>query len=100
MGCVMKSKLLNPLQEKMNCVCGGSLDLLAQHANASCYNSIKDWFSDCVLMYALTVASGNDTYLKTSKTVFDAYVTPACDIRANCGDISITLEEMIELLNA
>ena len=97
---VMKSKLLNPLQEKMNCVCSGSIDLLAQHANSVCYNSIKDWFSDFILMYALTVASGNDTYIKTSKTVFDSYVTPACEIRSNCGDISVGLSDMISLLNA
>ena len=96
----MKSKLLNPLQEKMDCVCNSSLDLLAQHANSTCYSSIKEWLSNFILMYALTVASGNDTYIKTSKTVFDSYITPACEIRANCGDISNGLYDMITLLNA
>lgn len=96
----MKAKLLNPLQDAMNDVCSHSIDLLAQNANTACYSVIKDWFKDCVLMYALTVASGNDTYLKTSKSVFDTHIISACEIKAHCEDISRGLGDMIALLNA
>lgn len=96
----MKAKLLNPLQEAMNDVCNHSIDLLAQNANSSCYAVVKDWFSDCVLMYALTVASGNDTYLKTSKSVFDTHIIAACENRSHCNDISLCLADMISLLTA
>lgn len=62
---------------------------------------IQDWTIELVLGYALTVASGNDTYLKGNKSVFDEHIERLCQKdKEICHDISVTLEEMIELLNA
>lgn len=96
----MKAKLLNPLQTLMNSMCGHSIDLLAQNSNSPSYSVIKEWFGDTVLMYSLTVASGNNTYLKTSKTVFDTHIIGVCEVRTHCNDISQCLGDMITLLTA
>ena len=61
---------------------------------------IQDWTIELVLGYALTVASGNDTYLKGNKSVFDEHIERLCKEKETCHDISVTLDEMIELLNA
>ena len=61
---------------------------------------IQDWTIELVLGYALTVASGNDTYLKGNKSVFDEHIKRLCKEKETCNDISVTLTEMIELLNA
>ena len=61
---------------------------------------IQDWTAELVLGYALTVASGNDTYLKGNKSVFDEHIERLCKDKETCHDISVTLDEMVELLNA
>ena len=62
---------------------------------------IQDWTIELVLGYALTVASGNDTYLKGNKSVFDEHIERLCQKdKEICNDISIVLGQMIELLNA
>ena len=61
---------------------------------------IQDWTIELVLGYALSVASGNDTYLKGNKSVFDEHIERLCKEKETCHDISVTLDEMIELLNA
>lgn len=95
----MKAKILNPLQENMAVVASHAIDLLAQNANAACYTAIKDWFTDTVLMYALTVASGNDTYLKSCERSFDTHITPLCENKSHCDHISCFLSNMTTLLN-
>lgn len=96
----MKAKLLNPLQDAMEDLSNHAIDLLAQNANSSCYAFIKDWFGNCILMYALTVASGNNTYLKETKYVFDTHIISRCENKSHCNDISLCLEDMISLLTA
>ena len=95
----MKAKTLNPLQDYMGALTNHSLDLLSQNVNSQSYQIIKDWFNDCVLMYALTVATGNDTYIKTVKSVFENHISSQCDYKSHCSEISEILTEMVSLLN-
>lgn len=99
-GDTMKSKLLNPLQSLMSRVCEQCADLLAQNANCACYHVIRTWFSDTVILYALTVASGNDTYLKQALYNFDNHIVSECENKTRCNDISTLLGDMITLLTA
>lgn len=98
MECVMRAKLLNPLQDDMKYLVNRISDLLVANSNSEHYDKIKYWFSECVLGYALTVASGNDTYLKGNKIVFDELIVPMCENRNNCPEISSCLSDMIVLL--
>ena len=98
MGYAMRAKLLNPLQDEMKYLVGRVSDLLVDNSNSEHYDKIRYWFSECVLGYALTVASGNDTYLKGNKTVFDELIVPMCENQTRCSDISICLSDMIDLL--
>ena len=96
----MKAKLLNPLQENMRYAVRRSIDLAISESENQYLRLIQDWTAELVLGYALTVASGNDTYLKGNKSVFDEHIDRLCQNKEICRDISITLEEMIGLLNA
>lgn len=104
----MKAKLLNPLQENMRYIVRRSIDL-AISEGVICVQGenehlrlIKDWMAELVVGYALTVATGNDTYLKGNKYVFDEHIEPLLqkEDRGIYNDISIVLGQMIELLNA
>ena len=97
----MKAKLLNPLQENMRYAVRRSIDLVISESENQYLRLIQDWTAELVLGYALTVASGNDTYLKGNKSVFNEHIERLCQKdKEICRDISITLDEMIELLNA
>ena len=99
----MKAKLLNPLQENMRYAVRRSIELvLSESESENQYlRLIQDWIAELVVGYALTVASGNDTYLKGNKSVFDEHIERlCCKDKEICHDISVTLEEMIGLLNA
>ena len=97
----MKAKLLNPLQENMRYAMRRSIELVMSESENQYLRLIQDWTIELVLAYALTVASGNDTYLKGNKSVFDEHIDRlCCGDKEICHDISITLEEMVELLNA
>ena len=97
----MKAKLLNPLQENMRYVMRRAIDLAISEGENEHLRLIQDWIAELVLGYALTVASGNDTYLKGNKSVFDEHIERLCQKdKEICHDISVTLGEMIELLNA
>lgn len=77
-----------------------SIELAISESENDYRRLIQDWAAELVLGYALTVASGNDTYLKGNKSVFDEHIDRLCKDKELCHDISVTLEEMIELLNA
>ena len=78
-----------------------AFDLMISESENQYLRLIQDWTIEVVLAYALTVASGNDTYLKGNKSVFDEHIERlCCKDKEICHDISVTLEEMIELLNA
>ena len=98
----MKAKLLNPLQENMRYVVKRAIDLAISESENEHLRLIQDWMAELVLGYALTVASGNDTYLKGNKSVFDEHVERLLkeSDRGIYNDISIVLGKMIELLNA
>lgn len=96
----MKARLLNPLQEKMEKLVSHSCDLLAQNGNSTCYPIAKDWLCNTVLMYSLTVATGNDTYIKTAKSIFDTHIKSQCEINSHCDSISSILADMISILTA
>ena len=96
----MKAKLLNPLQENMRYTIRRSIELAISERENQYLRLIQDWTIELVLGYALTVASGNDTYLKGNKSVFDEHIERLCKEKETCHDISVTLDEMIELLNA
>ena len=102
----MKAKLLNPLQENMRYVVRRSIDLaisegiICVQGENEHLRLIQDWAAELVLGYALTVASGNDTYLKGNKYVFDEHIQPLCKEKGIYNDISVVLGQMIELLNA
>ena len=97
----MKAKLLNPLQEDMRYVVRQSIELVMNEGENQYLRLIEDWIAELVVGYALTVASGNDTYLKCNKSVFDEHIERLCSTdKEICHDISVTLGEMIELLNA
>lgn len=98
----MKAKLLNPLQESMRYVVRRSIDLAISEGENEHLRLIQDWVAELVLGYALTVASGNDTYLKGDKSVFDEHIERLLqkEDKAIHNDISIVLGQMIELLNA
>lgn len=96
----MKAKLLNPLQENMRYVVKRAIDLAISERENQYLRLIQDWTIELVLGYSLTVASGNDTYLKGNKSVFDEHIERLCKEKETCHDISLTLDEMIELLNA
>ena len=98
----MKAKLLNPLQENMRYVMRRAIDLAISEGENEHLRLIQDWVAELVLGYALTVASGNDTYLKGNKSVFDEHVERLLkeSDRGIYNDISIVLGQMIELLNA
>lgn len=98
----MKAKLLNPLQENMRYAMRRSIELAISESENQYLRLIQDWTIELVLGYALTVASGNDTYLKGNKSVFNEHIERLCkdEDKETCRDISITLDEMIELLNA
>ena len=96
----MKAKLLNPLQENMRYVVRRSIDLAISEVENQYSRLIKDWIAELVVGYALTIASGNDTYLKGNKSVFDEHIDRLCKDKEICHGISNLLGEMIELLNA
>ena len=96
----MKAKLLNPLQENMRYAMRRAIELAISERENQSLRLIQDWTIELVLGYALSVASGNDTYLKGNKSVFDEHIERLCEEKETCHDISITLGEMIELLNA
>lgn len=96
----MKAKLLNPLQENMRYVVRRSIELAISESENQCLRLIQDWTAELVLGYALTVATGNDTYLKGNKSVFEEHIDRLCQNKEICQNISITLSEMIDLLNA
>ena len=96
----MKAKLLNPLQENMRYVVRRSIELVMSESENEHLRLIQDWIAELVVGYALTVASGNDTYQRGNKSVFDEHIERLCKDKEICHDISVTLEEMIELLNA
>lgn len=96
----MKAKLLNPLQDLMDKLVSHSCDMFAQNCNSTCYPILKDWFQNTVIMYSLTVATGNDTYIKTAKSIFDTHIKPQCEFNSHCDSISSLLAEMIALLTA
>ena len=78
-----------------------SFELVMSESENQYSRLIQDWVAELVVGYALTVASGNDTYLKGNKSVFDEHIERLCSTdKEICRDISITLGEMIELLNA
>ena len=96
----MKAKLLNPLQENMRYAVRRSIELVRSESENQYLRLIQDWIAELVVGYALTVASGNDTYLKGNKSVFDEHIERLCCDKEICRDISIALGKMIELLNA
>ena len=96
----MKAKLLNPLQENMRYIVRRSIDLAISESENEHLRLIQDWTAELVLGYALTVSSGNDTYLKGNKSVFDEHIERLCKDKGIYNDISIVLGQMIELLNA
>ena len=77
-----------------------SIELVMSESENQYLRLIQDWIAELVVGYALTVASGNDTYLKGNKSVFDEHIERLCKDKEICHDISVTLGEMIELLNA
>ena len=78
-----------------------AIDLAISEGENEHLRLIQDWTAELVVGYALTVASGNDTYLKGNKSVFDEHIERlCCKDKEICHDISVTLGEMIELLNA
>ena len=78
-----------------------SIELVMSESENQYLRLIQDWIAELVVGYALTVASGNDTYLKGNKSVFDEHIERlCCTDKEICHDISITLGEMIGLLNA
>ena len=79
-----------------------AIDLAISEGENEHLRLIQDWVAELVLGYALTVASGNDTYLKGNKSVFDEHVERLLkeSDRGIYNDISIVLGQMIELLNA
>lgn len=98
----MKAKLLNPLQENMRYIVRRSIDLAISEGENEHLRLIQDWMSELVVGYALTVATGNDTYLKGNKSVFDEHIERLLqkEDKGIYNDISIVLGQMIELLNA
>lgn len=96
----MKAKLLNPLQENMRYVMSRAIELAITERENQCLRLIQDWTIELVLGYALTVASGNALFLKGNKSVFHEHIERLCRDKELCHDISVTLEEMIELLTA
>ena len=78
-----------------------SIELVMSEGENQYLRLIQDWIAELVVGYALTVASGNDTYLKGNKSVFDEHIERLCQKdKEICRDISIVLGQMIELLNA
>ena len=78
-----------------------SIELVVNEGENQYLRLIQDWAIELVLSYALTVASGNDTYLKGNKSVFDEHIERLCQKdKEICHDISVALEEMVALLNA
>lgn len=96
----MKAKLLNPLQENMRYAMRRAIELAISESENQYLRLIQDWTIELVLGYALTVATGNDTYLKGNKSVFHEHIERLCKDKETCHDISVTLDEMVELLNA
>ena len=77
-----------------------SIDLAISEEENEHLRLIQDWIAELVVGYTLTVASGNDTYLKGNKSVFDEHIERLCKDKETCHDISVTLDEMVELLTA
>lgn len=96
----MKAKLLNPLQDLMNELVSHSCDMIALNCNSTCYPILKEWFQNTVIMYSLTVATGNDTYIKTAKSIFDTHIVSECENKTHCSNVSPLLGDMIDLLTA
>lgn len=96
----MKAKLLNPLQEHMRYAMRRSIELVMTEVENQYSRLIQDWIAELVVGYALSAATGNDTYLKGNKSVFEEHIDRLCKDKEICHDISTTLGEMIELLNA
>lgn len=100
----MKAKVLNPLQENMRFIVNQFAWLIShdciEEPDEKRVRTISGWFGELVLAYALTVASGNDTYLKCNKSVLDEHLEHLFRHKEIYEGISQTLSEMIELLNA
>lgn len=92
----MRLKKLNSMQDCMNILTCDCVDILSQlYDDIELYSMVKDWFSDCVLMYALTICTGNDTYIKSCKSVFDTHIVKSMPEYIKCSGISETLSEMV-----
>lgn len=94
----MRARIVNAISLEMEKVSTLAIDMLAQNANCQCYTSLKQWFTDLVLMYGLTIALSNDTYIKTSLKTFQSFIVPQIENACNVQSIVDGLTNILSLL--
>lgn len=94
----MRAKTVNAISLEMEKINVQIIDLLAQNAHCKCYSMCKEWFSDLILMYGLTIALSNDTYIKSSLKTFVSFIIPEIENKGNVQSIIDGLNAIINLL--
>lgn len=95
----MRAKKVNAISLEMEKINVQVIDLLAQNAHCKCYTMCREWFSDFILMYGLTIALSNDTYIKSSLKTFTSFIVPEIENKGNIQSIVDGMNAIINLLS-
>lgn len=95
----MRAKILNEVSLHMEKVGRACVDLASQNVHTSSYVVVREWITDLLLMYGLTVSLGNDTYLKSSLNTFTTFIKPQLDYTDKAEIIEDGLTHIIKTLS-
>lgn len=94
----MKTKLLNPIQNEMMNVVERCSFLIAQNGNNESFRPIIEWYKELVIMYGLTIGTGNNTYIKTSLRAFNDYLRKQIVVKTELEKIANSLQSIISIM--
>ena len=95
----MRAKVVNAISLEMERVSTLTIDMLAQNAHCACYTALKQWFTDLILMFGLTIALSNDTYIKTSLKTLQSFIIPEIENSSNVQPVVDGLNNILSLLS-
>lgn len=95
---IMKAKLLNPIQSEMMDVIESCSFLIAQNGNNESLKPFVEWYKELVIMYGLTIATGNNTYIKTSLRAFNDYVRKQIVVKTELEKIANGLQSIVSIM--
>ena len=95
---IMKAKLLNPIQSEMTNVIESCSFLIAQNGNNESLKPFVEWYKELVIMYGLTIGTGNNTYIKTSLRTFNDYVRKQIVVKTELEKIASGLQSIVSIM--